>query len=856
MRTRWIGGAGVALAAMALGWWTADMDRAPGAPYTSMPAYAKRAVAPDAAPRMRIAIAHPTSSASVSPVLLDRAALASSMPGDTLAIALGAASPYRVVIEANITEPNGNRTVVGRVRTALGRQAMVMTVGANAVFGVLPRPDGGQLRIETSRGETVARVSGGMRPAGAAPGESDAIEPPVPLIPSGAPAPPAAAGRRAIAKSLPDVAIDVLVLVSDELATLRGSPEAAMTEAVNAFAVARQTYVDSGTRVRLNAAKYLPVVVEGTPLNQTLLSSLQRNALQGVDLDSARDEAGADLVAMLRPHVEGDGTCGIAYLNGYEFTSQWASPDFGYSVSNTGTCSTYVLAHELGHNIGSSHERDQYLASGKLQYGAYPFSFGYRQSRSPAFATVMAYTQGEARIGYFSSPSATHCGAPCGITDESDNVASLDLMAPVIAAFRGPPGTLALVGSRQVEGDPGFPSQMALRARLSGKAPAGGVRFRIEVKGGTAIAGVDYEAPTDTNSIAEGSREAWITVPIRADQVIEPDETIVFRLADVVGAPVAQAEIEAILVDDDPRHVVSGRIVLPPGGPELAENAALSVCHSAVACNDRVDLQRPGLHFAFGAIDRMPLVLEPVFGPEDGYVAEARRLAPVRAAIGMDIHAARAIALTGQVRVPADAPPLTEPITVALTHSLRGHVTSLYRTALPPDYRFRFFVPRDRWVTVEVSPPAPYTRYLHIETRMAADTSSDVPLSKLPTLVLWTPPLPEAGAAEGLSPGHVFVQLNGAAPDGGVTFDYRVVDGTARAGTDFVAQSGKIEIAAGQRSAYIAVGVNGDDQVEGDENFVIELSNVSGAVATTDRYRFWITEGERMTGGPSRASGL
>lgn len=62
-----------------------------------------------------------------------------------------------------------------------------------------------------------------------------------------------------------------------------------------------------------------------------------------------------------------------------------------------------------------------------------------------------------------------------------------------------------------------------------------------------------------------------------------------------------------------------------------------------------------------------------------------------------------------------------------------------------------------------------------------------------------------------------------------VTFSYRTVAGTAKAGTDFVAKTGQVTIPAGVTSAPIAIQVKGDATPEPNETFKVRLSNASGA---------------------------
>jgi hypothetical protein len=65
------------------------------------------------------------------------------------------------------------------------------------------------------------------------------------------------------------------------------------------------------------------------------------------------------------------------------------------------------------------------------------------------------------------------------------------------------------------------------------------------------------------------------------------------------------------------------------------------------------------------------------------------------------------------------------------------------------------------------------------------------------------------------------------ASPGDITFDFATADGTATAGTDYVALVGTGTITAGNTSTTISVTVNGDTTVELDETFTVTLSNPS-----------------------------
>ena len=63
-----------------------------------------------------------------------------------------------------------------------------------------------------------------------------------------------------------------------------------------------------------------------------------------------------------------------------------------------------------------------------------------------------------------------------------------------------------------------------------------------------------------------------------------------------------------------------------------------------------------------------------------------------------------------------------------------------------------------------------------------------------------------------------------------VTVDYATADGTAKAGEDYTTASGTLVFAPGETEKTVAVAVLDDAHDEGEESFVLRLSNASGAV--------------------------
>ncbi len=111
-------------------------------------------------------------------------------------------------------------------------------------------------------------------------------------------------------------------------------------------------------------------------------------------------------------------------------------------------------------------------------------------------------------------------------------------------------------------------------------------------------------------------------------------------------------------------------------------------------------------------------------------------------------------------------------------------------------------------------------------------------------------PLPDLSVADAVgreSDGRLVFEVSlHAPPPAPVTVDYVTVDGTARAGADYVANRGTLTLATGVTSARIEVVVLADALNEEDESFALALSNVSGANLTDGHATGWISGGDQQ----------
>src|SRR5207344_2983243 len=86
----------------------------------------------------------------------------------------------------------------------------------------------------------------------------------------------------------------------------------------------------------------------------------------------------------------------------------------------------------------------------------------------------------------------------------------------------------------------------------------------------------------------------------------------------------------------------------------------------------------------------------------------------------------------------------------------------------------------------------------------------------------------------GTSPVNFSVTLSATSPQE-VRVDYQTSDGTASAGSDYVAASGTLTFAPGQTTRTVPVSVNGDALDEPNERFYLNLANpIDGALGNPD----------------------
>lgn len=454
------------------------------------------------------------------PVSFDLVAMSSLKPGDDVALTIPGQGSHRVVYEETRAAESGSTTWVGYLKDYGNDFRVLVTSGPEGSVGNVNTPSGElELTMVDNQQWLVDRKASGLNSF--TPDHSDAHLLPLSSVVhpvGGAVGAPAAAGASAstgtsvtptvaAATVTPTNVVDLLVLTTPGFQTVRGTSWRLRIDQV--VALANQAYIDSGVPNKVRLVGVEIINYADTNSNSTTLSSLAAGTAPFNTVAALRNTYGADLVTLIRPfyNTAQGGSCGVGYVLGSATNSISLYSSYAYSVVSDGNdtagtgyyCTDYTLAHEMGHNMGSMHDRATVTAQGGGQ-GAYPYGYGYGLAGS--FGTVMSYIS--PRIGKFSNPNDLTCGGKyaCGVsetntTSSANNALSLTKTTPLVAQFRAS----VVPDTRTVTG--------------------------VVAKAGVAVAGVTIKPSTTTATCTtSGSTGAYsCTVPLDWSGTLTPSLT-------------------------------------------------------------------------------------------------------------------------------------------------------------------------------------------------------------------------------------------------------------------------------------------------------------------------------------------
>jgi hypothetical protein len=178
--------------------------------------------------------------------------------------------------------------------------------------------------------------------------------------------------------------IDVLVVYTEAAKNTVGG-QTAMENLIDLAVTETNTgYANSLINQRLNLVHTAQVSYDETGFDWSQTLGRLQNTTDGYmdNVHTLRDAGKADEVVLIVNDAAYQ-SCGIAYVMttvSQSFES-WAFSVVRYSCA----IGYYSFGHELGHNMGSKHDRANSSSS-----GAFPYSYGY-QAPDESFRTVMAY---------------------------------------------------------------------------------------------------------------------------------------------------------------------------------------------------------------------------------------------------------------------------------------------------------------------------------------------------------------------------------------------------------------------------------------------------------------------------------
>jgi hypothetical protein len=202
----------------------------------------------------------------------------------------------------------------------------------------------------------------------------------------------------------------------------------------------------SGTEITLDLVHSASVNYNEAGVSSNDILTFLRVKNDGVmdDVHTLRDTHQADVVSLFVD--EGD-TGGLGYL----INQPTGDPDFAFNLNRVQQITdTYTLVHEIGHNMGSDHSRNQSASPADADGGVFPYSTGWRWigTNGISYASVMTYASFpldgvmSTRTPHFSNPNINFQGTPTGTSSlavqygPADNARSLREMKEVTAAYR------------------------------------------------------------------------------------------------------------------------------------------------------------------------------------------------------------------------------------------------------------------------------------------------------------------------------------------------------------------------------------------------------------------------------------
>ena len=396
------------------------------------------------------------------------------------------------------------------------------------------------------------------------------------------------------------------------------------------------------------------------------------------------------------------------------------------------------------------------------------------------------------------------------------------------------------------------------------------ISFRFGTADDTAVAGSDYSATTGSASIIAGTTEATLTVPIQQDIVDELDESFSVVLSDMNpsdGATFARGMAIGTITDDDetPELTVSDVSI-----SESGETATFTVTLSGpssreidVSFSTKKGTALPGIDYVATSGDHtipalqtttkiaVPILQDDIDEPNEEFMVSFRRVMPYGSASIADSQGEATIVdddetpklhVNDVVVSESDGTATFEMYLIGMSSkSISFEYTAMEGTAIAgSDYQHTSgsmtIEPGETSVSIPVNilqdsiseqretfelllrNTSPINSVILSDSRATATIIDDEDIPRLS--------IRNVMVSESSKEATITVRLTGASSRN-LSMNFETSDGTATAGSDYIAKSGSKTIPAGATSTSFKVSILRDTNEEPSENFTVSLSNIA-----------------------------